>query len=402
MAIFLNGLPIFTVELKEPFKGQTVEDAIKQYRNDRDSHEPLFAFLSCLAHLAVDPDYVYMTSHLEGKNTWFLPFNQGYNNGAGNPPSWNGYPTAYLWNDIWAKDSVLNLIQHFVHVVEVEVDNGKKTGKKRLIFPRYHQLDAVRRLVEDAREKGAGQHYLIQHSAGSGKSNSIAWLAHQLSVLHDSEDKRVFDSVVVITDRRILDRQLQHTVRQFEQTRGVVENIDKRSVQLKEALESGKTIIVTTLQKFPFIADEIKELHGTRFAVIIDEAHSSQSGESTKSLKKALHTASLEEAAQEEAEEPGTMEDKIVEEMKSRGRQPNVSTFAFTATPKNKTLELFGTPREDGKFEPFSLYTMRQAIEENFILDVLDNYTTYKTYWRLLKKIEDDPRYDPAKRPLTY
>jgi len=398
MVIFLNGLPIFTAELKDPFTGQNVQDAIGQYKTDRDPREPLFAFGRCLAHFAVDPDLVYVATCLQGLDTVFLPFNQGRNGGAGNPPAWNGFATSYLWESIWSRDSVSNLIQQFVHVVEEEDDKGRKTGERSLIFPRYHQLDAVRRLVADARSAGTGKRYLVQHSAGSGKSNSIAWLAHQLSVLHDTEDRRVFDSIVVITDRRILDRQLQRTVLQFEQTPGVVENIDTTSRQLKEALESGKTIIVTTLQKFPVIANQIEALAGSRFAVVIDEAHSSQSGEATKSLKKALSYASLEEAEQEqEEEEAEDEEDRIVAEMRRRGPQANVSTFAFTATPKPKTMELFGTKRPDGSFEPFSLYTMRQAIEEGFILDVLENYTTFRTYWNLLKKIENDPRYDRKK-----
>ncbi len=398
LAIFLNGLPIFTAELKNPLTGQNVQHAIQQYRFDRDPAEPLFHFGRCLAHFAVDPDLVYMTTHLQGKKTRFLPFNQGHNGGAGNPPSWNGFATAYLWERIWARDSILNLLQHFIQMVEEEDDKGQKTGKRSLIFPRYHQLDAVRRLVAHAREYGPGQRYLIQHSAGSGKSNSIAWLAHQLSVLHDDQDRRVFDSIIVITDRRVLDRQLQRTVRQFEQTLGVVENIDTTSRQLKQALEDGKTIIVTTLQKFPVIAHEIGTLPGKHFAVIIDEAHSSQTGESTRSLKAVLRAATLEEAeAQEQAAEEDDIEDRIAEEMRTRGRLPNVSFFAFTATPKAKTLELFGTKRDDNKFEAFSLYSMRQAIEEGFILDVLENYTTYKAYWSLLKKIEDDPRSDRTK-----
>jgi type I restriction enzyme R subunit len=293
LAIFLNGLPVFTAELKNPFKGQTVQDAIHQYRADRDPAEPLFLFGRCLAHFAVDPDLVFMTTHLQGAQTSFLPFNQGKNGGAGNPPSWNGFATAYLWEQVWARDSILNLVQHFIQMVEEEDDKGQKTGKRSLIFPRYHQLDCVRRLVADARNSGAGQRYLIQHSAGSGKSNSIAWVAHQLSVLHDAQDRRVFDSIIVITDRRILDKQLQRTVRQFEQTLGVVENIDTTSRQLKQALEDGKTIIVTTLQKFPVIASEIGALPGKRFAVIIDEAHSSQTGESTKSLKAVLRAVTL-------------------------------------------------------------------------------------------------------------
>ena len=397
LGLFLNGIPMFTAELKNPFKGQDVQDAIRQYRFDRDPREPLFAFGRCLAHFAVDPDLVYLTTHLTGKTSRFLPFNRGRNGGAGNPPSWKGYSTAYLWEETWSRDSVLDLIQNFVQIVDEEDDTGKKTGKKSLLFPRYHQLDSVRRLVADSKAKGPGEHYLIQHSAGSGKSNSIAWLAHQLSSLHDADEQRVFDSIIVITDRRVLDRQLQRTVRSFEQTRGMVENIDTTSRQLQQALEDGKNIVVTTLQKFPVIQDQIGALAGKRFACVIDEAHSSQSGESTKSLKSVLSTDSLEEAAKEEGGEQDDLEDKIVAEMNKRGRQPNVSTFAFTATPKPKTLELFGRKRADGKFEPFSLYTMRQAIEERFILDVLENYTTYKAYWNLLKKIEEDPRYDRKK-----
>ncbi len=400
LVLFLNGLPIFTAELKNPFTGQNVENAIKQYRADRDPREPLFAFGRCLVHFAVDPELVYMTSHLEGQNTRFLPFNKGNKGGAGNPASWKGFATAYLWENIWARNSVLNLIQHFIQEIEEQDDKGRKTGKKSLIFPRNHQLDAVRRLVVDAREKGAGQRYLIQHSAGSGKSNSISWLAHQLSVLHDSMDRRVFDSIIVITDRRVLDRQLQQTVQQFEQTLGVVENIDKTSGQLKDALEHGKTIIVTTLQKFPVIVKDMESLKGNRFAVIIDEAHSSQSGESTKSLKTVLTIGSLDDVDTEESEEGENLEDRIAEVMKKRGRLHNVSYFAFTATPKPKTLELFGTRRSDGGYEAFSLYSMRQAIDEHFILDVLENYTTYKTYWSLLKKIETDPHYDRTKATL--
>ncbi len=394
LALFLNGLPLFTAEIKTQFTGQTVQDAIHQYRFERDPRDPLFAFGRCLAHFAIDPDLVYVATTLEGETTRFLPFNRGRDGGAGNPPVLDDYATSYLWREIWARDSVLNLVQHFIHAVEEEDERGRKTGAKRLIFPRYHQLDAVRRLVADARDHGTGQRYLIQHSAGSGKSNSIAWLAHQLSVLHDPEDRRVFDSIVVVTDRRVLDRQLQRTVRQFEQTRGVVENIDRHSSQLKDALERGKTIIVTTLQKFPVIVGEIGQLSGQRFAVIIDEAHSSQTGEASKSLKQVLATGSLEEAERLEGGEVEDLEDRIVAEMQSRAQPPNLSLFAFTATPKPKTLELFGHRRGDGGFEPFSLYSMRQAIEENFILDVLASYTTYKVYWKLLKTITEDPRYD--------
>ncbi len=403
LVLFLNGLPVFTAELKNPLSGQDVEDAIRQYKTCRDPREPLLAYGRCLAHFAVDPDLVYVTTRLAGPKTRFLPFNQGKYGGAGNPPvppTRSGYATAYLWDETWARDSVLDLVRQFIHEVEGEDGKGRKTGKRFLIFPRFQQLDCVRKLVADARSAGVGQRYLIQHSAGSGKSFTIAWLAHQLSTLHDAADRRVFDSIVVVTDRRVLDRQLQTTMRQFEQTLGVVENIDTTSRQLKDALESGKTIIVTTLQKFPVIAKEIGELPGKRFALIVDEAHSSQSGESSKSLKAVLASDSLEAAEREEAgaETPGEeLEGTILAEMQKRGRLPNLSTFAFTATPKPRTLELFGTRRADGKFAPFHLYSMRQAIEEGFILDVLANYTTYKAYWRLLKKVEDDPRYDRTK-----
>jgi type I restriction enzyme R subunit len=403
LVLFLNGIPLFTAELKNPLTGQDVEDAIRQYKTDRDPREPLLVYGRCLAHFAVDPDLVYVTTHLQGARTRFLPFNQGKFGGAGNPPvppTRKGYATAYLWEQTWARDSVLDLVRQFIHEVEEEDEKGRKTGRRFLIFPRYQQVDCVRRLVANARSRGAGQRYLIQHSAGSGKSFTIAWLAHQLSTLHDAGDRRVFDSIVVVTDRRVLDRQLQTTMRQFEQTLGVVENIDTTSRQLKQALESGKTIVVTTLQKFPVIAKEIGELPGKRFAVIVDEAHSSQSGESTKSLKAVLASGSLEAA---EAEEAGAataeeeLESAVLAEMERRGRLPNLSMFAFTATPKPKTLELFGEKRADGKFGPFHLYSMRQAIEEGFIHDVLQNYTTYKAYWRLLKKVEDDPRYDRRK-----
>ena len=403
LGLFLNGLPVFTAELKNPLTGQNVEDAIRQCKTDRDPREPLFKYGRCLAHFAVDPELVYVTTHLNGAGTRFLPFNQGKFGGAGNPPvppTQAGYATAYLWEDTWSRDSVLDLVRQFIHEVEEEDERGRKTGKKFLIFPRYQQLDCVRRLVTDARENGAGRHCLIQHSAGSGKSFTIAWLAHQLSTLHDIDDERLFDSIVVISDRRVLDRQLQSALRQFEQTLGVVENIDKTSAQLKEALESGKTIIVTTLQKFPVIAAQIGELPGKRFALLVDEAHSSQSGESTKSLKSVLSVSSLEEAENEDASGKSPEEerdDQATAEMEKRGRLPNLSIFAFTATPKPKTLELFGTRRDDGSFAPFHLYSMRQAIEEGFILDVLANYTTYRTYWRLLKTVEEDPRYDKSK-----
>ena len=298
LVLFLNGIPIFTAELKNPLTGQDVEDAIRQYKTDRDPREPLLAYGRCLAHFAVDPDLVYVTTQLAGPKTRFLPFNQGKFGGAGNPPvppTRRGYATAYLWERIWAREVVLDLVQRFMQEVLEEDDKGRKTGKKYLIFPRYHQLETVRRLIADARVHSSGQYYLVQHSAGSGKSNTISWTAHQLSNLHDANNQPIFESVIVITDRRVLDRQLQHTIRQFEQTRGIVENIDKNSRQLKDALEDGKKIIVTTLQKFPVIVDEISTMQGKRFAVLIDEAHSSQSGESGSLMKKALTALSLKE-----------------------------------------------------------------------------------------------------------
>ena len=342
LALFLNGIPVFTGELKNPLTGQTVADAIRQYRTDRDPREPLLVPGHCLAHFAVDPELIYVTTRLAGPETRFLPFNRGKFGGAGNPPvspTQNGYPTSYLWEEAWARDSVLDLVRQFIHEVQEEDDQGRRNGRRFLIFPRYQQLDCVRRLVADARAQGTGQRYLIQHSAGSGKTFTIAWLAHQLSTLHDTSDRRVFDSIVVITDRRVLDRQLQSAMRQFEQTLGVVENIDKTSRQLKDALEGGKTIIVTTLQKFPVIAEEIGELPGRRFALIVDEAHSSQSGEGTKGLKSVLAARSLEEAESEEtgAQTPEEeFDNAVLAEMEKRKHLPNVSTFAFTATPKPK------------------------------------------------------------------
>ena len=395
LTLFLNGLPLFTAELKNRFTRQTVFDAIKQYKETRPAHEPLFRKGRCLAHFAIDTQLVYFTPFLADGDTRFFPFNQGYNFGAGNPPvhpSSNRFANSYLWESIWSRDSILNLVQKFVQFYDAKDEKGRKTGEKRLVFPRYHQLTAVRQLTTHAREHGAGQRYLIQHSAGSGKTYTIAWLAHQLATLHNDLDELVFDSVLVISDRRILDDQLQQTMRDFEQKRGVVENIEKTSRQLKQALEDGKRIIVTTLQKFPVIARQIDTLSGSRFAVIVDEAHSSQSGSSTQALNRALH---IDDNETEETSED--MEDVLVQEMQLRRHLPNVSTFAFTATPKPKTLQLFGRKMANGSYQPFSLYPMRQAIEEGFIMDVLQNYTTYKAYFRLLKTVEDDPHYDKRK-----
>ncbi|WP_263811056.1 type I restriction endonuclease subunit R [Salinibacter pepae] len=396
LALFLNGLPLFTAELKEPLKDQNYRDAIHQYRSDRDPSEPLFAFKRCLAHFAVGSDEAYMTTRLEGDDTSFLPFNKGYDGGKGNPPKARGYRTAYLWEQVWAPDSVLNLLEHFIAEIEELDEDGNPTGEETLIFPRYHQMRSVRRLVEDAREDGPGQRYLVQHSAGSGKSISIAVLAHQLAFLHDEADRSVFDTVIVVTDRRVLDKQIAQIILQFEQERGVVADIEEGAAGLEEALRSGKQIVVVTLQTFPHVADAIRERGGENFAVIIDEAHSSQTGEYRKHLNDTLSASSLKDAEEEDDVDVDT-EDRIREEVRKRGRQPNVSNFAFTATPKPKTLELFGEEQPGGSHEPFDLYTMRQAIEEGFILDVLENYTTYDDYFRLHKQIEEDPEYDASK-----
>ena len=396
--LFLNGIPIITLELKNRFTNQNVQHAMKQYRRDRDPREPLFKFKRCLVHFAVDNDLVYMTTRLAGKSTFFLPFNKGVEGGAGNPINRSGFKSAYLWEEVLQKDSLLQIISEFM-LVSIETstnEKGEEKQKQTLIFPRYHQLDAVRKIVTHAKENGVGNSYLIQHSAGSGKTKTISWLAHRLSSLHDESDKKIFNSAIVISDRRVIDKQLRDEIQQFEQTSGVVAAIDQGSAQLREALESGKRIIVSTLQKFPFIVDEIVKQSGNSFAVIIDEAHSSQSGESTKSLKKALGTFEEAESENQKEEEP-TDEDAVLKELESRGRPKNISFFAFTATPKEKTMELFETKRDDGSFAPFHLYSMRQAIEENFILDVLRNYTTFQTYFNLAKKIEADPQYEKKK-----
>jgi len=393
LVIFLNGLPIFTLELKDKMKGQTVEHARDQYAKDRiPTNEPLLQFRRCLAHFAVDDDEAWMTTKLQGSRTDFLPFNKGNQDGAGNPPNPDGYASAYLWEDVLSPISVLELVGSFVHI-----ENGDQPA--RMIFPRYHQRDAVRRLVAHARRHGPGQQYLIQHSAGSGKSNTIAWLAHRLASLHNDRNQRVFSSVIVITDRRVLDRQLQNTVRQFEQVPGVVAVIDQDSAQLADAISHGADIIVSTLQKFPFVLDKVQAAPGQTFAVIVDEAHSSQTSEANKQLKEVLAAESLEEAEQldGEAEAEPSGEDLVNQSMAARGRQPNLSFFAFTATPKQKTLELFGVEQPDGSFRPFHLYTMRQAIEERFILDVLKNYTTYDTFFNLFKKAADDPHIEKGK-----
>ena len=406
LALLVNGIPTATAELKNPLTGQRLEDAIAQYRNDRDPRN-LTLSRRALVHFAVDPDLVAMTTKLEGGATRFLPFNRGHDRGPGNPPNPTGHRTSFLWERVWARDTWLDLLGRFLHVERP--NRGSPAAKKAgevVIFPRYHQFDAVLALEADARAKGPGQSYLIEHSAGSGKSNTIAWLAHRLSTLHDEADRKVFDKVVVITDRRVLDDQLQETVYQFEHVRGVVMKIDKNSAQLAEALagESAR-IVVTTLQKFPFVLSHVASLPRRAYAVIVDEAHSSQSGDAARELRLVLSGTGEDELTAAEVEDSGLfasevdpVEEALARAAGARGRQANLSFFAFTATPKAKTLELFGRKNEvTGLYEPFHLYSMRQAIAEGFILDVLANYTTYQTYWKIEKAVADDPAYESAK-----
>ncbi|MDD2715662.1 MAG: type I restriction endonuclease [Candidatus Wallbacteria bacterium] len=410
VVISLNGIPIITVELKNPLTGQTVDNAIQQYRKDRDPRDAIFDFKRrTLVHFAVDTEEVYMTTRLTGLSTRFLPFNKGCDGGAGNPcdPEGRNYRTAYLWEEILQRDSLLDMLAKFLHlqVEEIRTDEGQKIKKESMIFPRYHQLQAVRTIVDTARSEGVGNNYLIEHSAGSGKSNTIAWLSHRLASLHDAGDKRVFDSVIVVTDRIVLDQQLQDAIYQFEHKRGVVQRIEESSQQLAEALESAVPIIITTLQKFPFVSKQLLKLaekRGTsssgtlptrRCAVIVDEAHSSQGGETATDLKEVLGGEDLLKKAKLQAIEEGNSNmEELYRSMAKRGRQANLSFFAFTATPKHKTLAVFGRGGE-----PFHRYTMRQAIEEKFILDVLKYYTTYKTYYKLLKSCQGDPNVERKK-----
>ena len=394
LTLFINGLPVFTFELKNRLTKQTVFAAIEQYRRDRDPREKLFELGRCIAHFAVDENEVWFCTHLQGKESWFLPFNKGYNDGAGNPPNPNGLKTDYLWREALTRESVTDILEHYAQLIE-EKDACTGKTRRRQIFPRYHQLDVVRKLLADVQAHGVGKRYLIQHSAGSGKSNSIAWLAHRLIGLV-RDGRPVFDSVIVVTDRRILDQQIRDTVKQFASVRTWVGHAE-RSGDLRRFLEQGKKIIITTLQKFPFILDEIGDAHrGRTFAIIIDEAHSSQGGRASAKMHRALSPAG---ATPDDAEE--TFEDAINRLMESRKLLTNASYFAFTATPKNKTLELFGTPdpQLDGtvKRRPFHSYTMKQAIQEGFIIDVLAHYTPVKSYYRLIKTIKDDPEYDVKK-----
>lgn len=389
LAIFLNGIPIFTAEVKGEYTQQDVVDAKKQYKQDRDPRDKLFNPGRCLVHFAADPEEIYMTTEVDGYDTKFLPFNKGHDHGAGNPPNPAGYRTTYFWKYLLSPDSVLGIVQSFITEFRERDDEGDLTDNEFLVFPRYHQLQAVRKCVDDVERNGAGERYLIQHSAGSGKTFTISWLAHQLAELHNNENDVIFDSVIVISDRRVLDDQLQHHLKQFSQVEGVVENVEDNSQQLKEALESGEKIIVTTIHKFDYIVEEIDDLSDRNFAVLIDEAHSSQTGELKDSQTRAL--------SQKDEEEDMSVQDRINQDMEGRGALDNVSSFAFTATPKEKTLEMFGEELEDGSYEPFSLYSMRQAIEEGFILDVLQNYTTYEDYFNLLKTIKDNPEFEESK-----
>jgi len=397
LCVFINGLPIATFELKNSLTKQTVEDAIEQYRRDRNPREKLFEFGRCIVHFAVDDSEVRMCTELKGKASWFLPFNKGFNDGAGNPPNPLGLKTDYLWKEMLTPVGLTNILENYAQIVEVK---NKKTGKKKRnqVFPRYHQLDVVRKALADVKESGVGKRYLIQHSAGSGKSNSIAWLAHQLIGVKRA-DKEIFDSVIVVTDRRILDDQIQNTIKQFMQVKATVGHAENAD-DLRTFIEQGKKIIVSTVQKFPFILDEIVAINGKTFAIVIDEAHSSQGGKTSAAMGKALGAG--KDGTEVETDPEDTINEALEIRMKARKMLTNASYFAFTATPKNKTLEMFGDelPRDtEGKVKhlPFHIYTMKQAVEERFILDVLKNYTPVNSYYKLIKKIEDDPRYDTKK-----
>ncbi len=399
LGLFINGLPVATFELKNSLTKQTVEDAVQQYKRDRDPREKLFEFGRCVVHFAVDDHEVRFCTHLKGKSSWFLPFNRGWNDGAGNPPNPDGLKTDYLWKRVLTRNGLTDILENYAQIVETK---DEKTGRKRRvqIWPRYHQLDVVRRLLADAHECGAGRRYLIQHSAGSGKSNSIAWLAHQLIGL-SKNGAEVFDSIVVVTDRRILDQQIRDTIKQFAQVGATVGHAEA-SGDLRKFIAEGKKIIITTVQKFPFVLNEIGDEHrGRKFAIIIDEAHSSQGGRASAAVSIALGGTGAEE-------DDETLEDQINRLMEAKKLLFNASYFAFTATPKNKTLEIFGQsePQADGTIRhlPFHSYTMKQAIQEGFILDVLKHYTPVESYYKLIKKVEGDPEFDTkrAKKKLRH
>ena len=388
LVIFVNGIPLATVELKNAWTNQTAAvHGIEQYKNTRDFNQPLLQFGRCLVHFAVDTNEVYMTTKLAGADTIFLPFNKGNNFGKGNPVNPNGHRTAYLWEEIFSKNSWAAIIQHFMLL---EGDAKDPLSKKFYIFPRYHQLEVVKKILEDVGQSGVGQTYLIQHSAGSGKSNSITWTAFQLIELADKDEKPLFDSVLVVTDRRILDTQLRENIKSFSDIKNII-GAAYSSKDLRLALESGRRIIITTIQKFPHIVKDIEEMSDKRFAIIIDEAHSSQGGSAADTMNQVLGKVEANEEGELDAQ------DLIVQAMQSRKMRSNASYFAFTATPKNSTLERFGTQQADGSFIPFHLYTMKQAIEEGFILDVLANYTTYKSYYELKKSVEENPEYNTKK-----
>jgi type I restriction enzyme R subunit len=396
MVVFVNGLPIATLELKNAWTGQTAKvHGIKQYKYDRDIKQPLLNFGRCMVHFSVDTDEVYMCTKLDGANSFFLPFNKGNNNGRGNPPNPFGHKSSYLWEEIFTRESLANIIQHFVRFDGSPTD---ALSKRTLYFPRYHQLDVVRKLLSHASKNGVGHSYLIQHSAGSGKSNSITWAAYQLIETYPERDglpgakgiqNPLFDSVIVVTDRRLLDKQLRENIKEFSEVKNIVAPAFS-SKDLKDGLEQGKKIIITTIQKFPFIVDGIADLSDKRFAVIIDEAHSSQSGSAAGKMNQAMGAGQGEEDEED-------AQDKILKAMQTRKMKGNASYLAFTATPKNATLERFGTKQENGTFKPFHLYSMKQAIEEGFILDVLANYTTYKSYYEIEKSIQDNPLFDTKK-----
>ena len=409
MTLFLNGLPLVTMELKNSLTGQTVTDGEKQYRTDRDPREPLFQFKRCLVHFAVGNEKVSMTTQLQGGKTRFFPFNKDIEN----PVNPDGHKTAYLWEDILQPDNLMELINNFIHeqettekVYDPRIGAVKDVKHRVLVFPRYHQLDVIRKLKAAIVEaKGVGHNYLIQHTTGSGKSNSIAWLAHLLTHLYRSptDTNRIFASIIVVTDRRVLDKQLQETIKQVAQVDGVVHPVDETSAQLRGYLESGKDIIISTIQKFSMIAKEIGKLKSKTFAVIIDEAHSSQSGESARNLRISLSQGIELGVTEDDADEVSDIDARIIEEMERRRMQDHISYFGFSGTPKNKTLELFGRKGEEGKFIPFHVYSMHQSISEGFTLDVLQNYTTFKRYFELVKSVPEDKEYEKARtlRTLT-
>lgn len=403
LVIFLNGIPVITMELKNAFTGQTYKDAIKQYKNDRSNKEQLFRFKQrAIVNFAMDTDEAYMTTKLNGTSTVFLPFNKGLNGGAGNPTVKDKLMTHYIWEQVLKKDSLLEILHKFTYVQKEEkkLDNGDTKIKETVIFPRYHQLDVVRKVLAHVKENGSGNKYLIQHSAGSGKTNSITWISHRLASLHDSDDNIIFDGVIVVTDRTILDSQLQDSIYQLEHKVGLVAKIDEDSNQLVGELEKGTKIIISTIQKFPFILEKISGTKGNKYAIIIDEAHSSTSGSSMMALKESLSMEEALEAASKEDAKERDAEDEINEQLEKITDTTNVSYFAFTATPKPTTLRLFGTPitvEGEVNYYPFHIYSMKQAIEEGFIFDVLKNYMTYKMFYKVNKKIEDDPAFDKSK-----